>query len=403
MAGRSRTQFVAIGAALMLVAPGCGNSPEQRQLPDRRDTSVSASSTPGTRQPSPTPRIDLYDGSDQCAFRDAPDVLFGTEANDHLVAHPGLAFVCAGSGDDTIEGAGVEGLTVYGGPGNDRISGARMAYGNDGNDVIEGTGPSAGGDIDGGDGDDHLSSAERVSGGDGNDETSNATWTDGGPGNDNIAGTPLARGGDGDDVLEYTGPKDPKVGQTVPIFDGDGGNDVLLAGAVVHSSDLDGGPGNDLLVGAPVALSRNLLDGGAGSDVAMALNLSRSINADIIDLDGKSLPDAAVTVGACKVTVPVDSREPRQDGKASCRLPWPQELSGLGEDVSLSVSVGGDGKLSLEASLYDGLAKLTVSEWRDLVTFQASIGEDICLCDPLVPLGTILRPEQLAMPLDWSA
>ena len=77
--------------------------------------------------------------------------------------------------------------------------------------------------------------------------------------------TITAAAGDGDDVIIAVDPVDLNF-----VISGEGGNDLLVAGA--RSSTLDGGQGNDDLVGSPEddvlygGIDNDILDGGAGAD-----------------------------------------------------------------------------------------------------------------------------------------
>ena len=147
----------------------------------------------------------------------------------------------------TIERSGTQAAT--GGPGRDVIlhTGTGPVSGGGGDDLICG-----GGTIDGGDGDDTVqafSNTETVHGGDGDDTIIGSRQDEriwGGNGNDRVSG----RGG-GDDI------------------NGDSGNDVLWVldvtqdGQTGEGSDLDGGPGNDTLVGGP---DDDRLFGNSGDD-----------------------------------------------------------------------------------------------------------------------------------------
>lgn len=121
-------------------------------------------------------------------------------------------------GDDKITGTSKEGNDLYGGAGNDIITG------NSGDDVLEG---GTGNDTLKG-----LAGNDELYGGEGND------ILDGGAGND------VLYGGDGNDNL--------KGGAGNDYLDGGDGNDIL-----------DGGAGNDILIGGS---GTDTLKGGAGAD-----------------------------------------------------------------------------------------------------------------------------------------
>ncbi|MET7884955.1 calcium-binding protein [Streptomyces avermitilis] len=133
---------------------------------------------------------------------------------------------------------------IYGGPGNDTLTGhgVDVLYGQGGNDHLSGGGGVYDEGAYGGAGDDTLTNcAAECHGGAGNDSLS-GTSTDntlfGDDGNDTLhgnAGRDLLQGGKGDDTL-YGGASDDKLY-------GNSGNDVLHGGA--GTDFLSGGPGRN--------------------------------------------------------------------------------------------------------------------------------------------------------------
>jgi Ca2+-binding RTX toxin-like protein len=149
------------------------------------------------------------------------DTLIGQGANDLLDGGLGMDYIDGGDGDDTIWcGADYEGALVYGGRGNDTITGS---YGPD--DLHGGGGNDT---IDGSYGEDHLY-------GDGDNDTLRA-------GND--SGYNFLDGGAGNDVLH-----------------GSYGNDELFGGAGFDR--LFGYAGNDIMNGGT---GLDVLRGGDGDD-----------------------------------------------------------------------------------------------------------------------------------------
>ncbi len=135
----------------------------------------------------------------------------------------------AGAGDDTVLASGMAVITVYGGAGDDSITGAA------GNDYLH--------DFDG------------------------HNTLSGGAGNDTIAGVGHLDGGDGDDFLSSNTADYPLAVHEVysPIgstLDGGAGNDTLSGGGA--GDTLNGGDGDDYINARAGA---NLIDGGAGDDV----------------------------------------------------------------------------------------------------------------------------------------
>ena len=175
-------------------------------------------------------------------------------------ANVGRVVVVAGNGNDnvTINWSTPVGASIYGGGGNDHITGGAHAdtirdlYGDNtvisrsGNDtIVTGSGndtiDSGGGDdeIDAGDGDNVVSAGggnDHVATGEGQDTIDAAAGHDivrSGPGNDTI------NGGYGNDIL---------VGQAgADLIFGGGGRDLLIGGLGID--ELYGGDGSDLLVG----------------------------------------------------------------------------------------------------------------------------------------------------------
>lgn len=56
------------------------------------------------------------------------------------------------------------------------------------------------------------------------------------------------------------------------------------------------------------------------------------------------------------------------------------------------------GRLTFDTTLYQGLGKLSVSGWRNLVSWQASLGDDACVCDPLTK-----TPAHHSQPYDYPS
>ncbi|WP_454630035.1 calcium-binding protein [Bradyrhizobium cenepequi] len=140
-------------------------------------------------------------------------------------------FVAMGKGSDTVHLRDSGDDTVYGGGGNDLITGGHgdsSLFGGAGNDSIYG---GSGNDtLDGGSGNDYLragTGAQSLVGGDGNDLLRDFT-----------SGHSTLSGGSGNDTL---------VGVQGDVLQGDGGNDQLwlYGGAAGANSTLQGGNGND--------------------------------------------------------------------------------------------------------------------------------------------------------------
>ncbi|MCX8155585.1 MAG: hypothetical protein N3J91_03895 [Verrucomicrobiae bacterium] len=184
----------------------------------------------------------------------------------------------AGQGDDYLDFRGVlSPVEVHGGPGHDTIylgDGANSrAYGDGGNDKIYASTNAGvtGVVIYGGDGNDLLvagPTAIRIYGGAGNDtitgspeddelygDDGTGTSSDGNDVIEGLAGNDLIRGGRGNDIL--------RGGEGDDWLRGDDGNDTLYGG--IGHDVLDGGGGDDKLYGGD---GNDLLLGGPGSDWA---------------------------------------------------------------------------------------------------------------------------------------
>jgi len=187
------------------------------------------------------------DGKAATLVSDAPRIE-GTEGSDVIVAGPGANeiqglggndSICGGAGDDTIFG-GRGNDFADGGPGADRV------IGENGNDPLNG---GAGDDdtVEGGPGDDPLGGGagdfDLMVGGPGRDRI------DGGPGEHDVASYESAGGAVEIDLgagLAKGAEREPLSGIEDAL--GGVGNDTLV-GAAATANRLDGGPGDDRLVG----------------------------------------------------------------------------------------------------------------------------------------------------------
>lgn len=232
----------------------------------------------------------LFGGPDEDTIRGGGghDILVGQSGSDPLLDGQGgddriygdERFVSSyppGTYDDTIAGgSGYD--EIYGGPGLDFISTNQdCAYveGGDGNDTIEGE--DCGDYIKGGAGDDAIDSFggnDEIYG----DDDADDIWA--GPGNDLVFGgngSDYIDAGEDDDIVwggqgsssPVDGNDDIFLGQGVDIAFGQGGDDAIFAGdptSKVESGSfniLDGGSGNDALVGSSAP---DILVGGFGRD-----------------------------------------------------------------------------------------------------------------------------------------
>jgi Ca2+-binding RTX toxin-like protein len=207
-------------------------------------------------------------------------VIHGTRGPDTIAGGPGPNVISGGGGNDVICG-GLGGDRIYGERGNDTVAGKR------GNDVVQGGRGSD--EVDGGVDRDQVfgdSGNDTVRGGSGNRDD-----VDGGPGDDDVAGGQgthdtisggigndlIVGGPGGHDIASYRGAGGPVevdlgrgavVGaedeQLIGIEDAVGGSaDDTLTGSGATPNRLDGGPGNDHLLGTT---RHDQAFGGPGSD-----------------------------------------------------------------------------------------------------------------------------------------
>lgn len=209
-------------------------------------TSVIASGGGGNDLLIGSPGADIMDGDD------GDDVLIGNDGNDQLLGDRGRDRLEGGGGNDLLEGAQGSGDSISGGPGNDTINGGagtdRVYEIADVNFVLTSASLT-------GLGTDTLIGIERaaLTGGAGNNTIDasgfggSGTTLDGGAGNDSVLGSAsvdVIIGGDGDDTLI-----------------GNAGNDTIMAGT--GNDSVDGGAGNDGLSGFS---GNDQIIGGADND-----------------------------------------------------------------------------------------------------------------------------------------
>lgn len=220
------------------------------------------------------------------------DVLTGGTGNDSLTGFTGNDTLYGGEGDDVLHSIAGNDL-LYGGAGNDTLrgdSGAHLLDSEGANTFLLGQGQVT---VEGGSLDDIVGTyldiysyplgASVISTGDGNDQVnlpSGTTLLDTGAGNDTISiNNGIAHAGTGDDQLALNGSGE---------IHGDEGNDTLVNGgynrmvlsggagddtlrSIDHTTGLlimDGGDGNDLMIGADGRQMQKLqMTGGAGDDL----------------------------------------------------------------------------------------------------------------------------------------
>lgn len=315
-----------------------------------------AETCPHEGTPGPGIVIEGTPGPDRLCGTTGDDVIYGGGGDDHIIGGTGNDIIYGDDGNDTIiAGAGND--TVYGGARGDTIIGDYPQHYYDWYDV-ERPAPE--------DAADHIF---------------------GGSGGDRI------RGEEGDDVIDVGDSLNDEMWIS-ELANGGTGNDVLIGTGPTYSSSFHGDEGNDILYPYPFRTAANTANGGAGSDVAILVNMTRYTFPDQANLNGTN----EIPIGSsCVVVDPLTGNE--DTGSVTCTLPWPRSLSGLDEILDVKVSVDENGKITWSGELYDGLAGLQVDSWRALAQ-GGGVTADICLCDPLVQLGTI--PPSGHIPFDYT-
>jgi len=191
-----------------------------------------------------------------------PNVIAGEGGNDVICGGFGHDRIYGDRGNDTIDGKRGND-TVHGGRGSDELSGGvdrDEVFGESGNDAVGG-GPGNRDDTDGGPGDDDVAGGrgalDAVMGGIGNDRI------DGGPGNHDIASY---RGVGGPIEVDLgngvvAGAEDERLIRIEDVLGGSAED--TLEGSDATPNRLDGGPGDDRLLGARRG---DQAFGGPGSD-----------------------------------------------------------------------------------------------------------------------------------------
>lgn len=200
-------------------------------------------------------------GPDVIAGGPGPNRIFGARGNDVICGGPGRDRIEGGRGKDEIDGKRDADL-VHGGRGSDDVTGGAgrdNVRGGSGNDTVRG-GPGRD-DVGGGRGDDQVEggggSFDAVAGGIGRDRI------DGGAGAHDIASYRSAGGPIEVDLASgrVSGAEQERLTGIEDVAGGPG--DDLMATSEVTANRLEGGPGNDRLLGT---LRRDEAFGGPGSD-----------------------------------------------------------------------------------------------------------------------------------------
>jgi Ca2+-binding RTX toxin-like protein len=338
-----------------------------------------------------TPVVPLHAGATAAAATACPAegvvgtglVIQGTPGNDTLCGTTGDDVIYGGGGNDVITG-GTGDDTIYGDDGNDTVvagSGSDVVYGGAGDDAINGDYPTW-----------YY------------DPWSGMHVTK--PSPDNAADTIFAGSGkdyplgeEGDDYIDVgdsLAAAGPALDATsIDMAQGNDGDDVIVGSGPTYGNTFWGGAGNDILYPYPWRLWSNSATGDDGSDVAILVNMTRYLLPDIADLDGS--PEIGIG-SSCTVVDPLIGGE--DVGSVTCAVPWPSQLSGLGSSLDVTVSVDQSGVITWGGDLFDGLASLQVDRWRQLV--RGGVTADICVCDPLVPIGQLPPDPDQQLPFDYD-
>jgi len=191
-----------------------------------------------------------------------PDVIHGAGGNDVICGGAGRDVINGDRGKDTLFGMAADDV-LHGGRGSDDLDGgggSDKVSGNTGNDRVDG-GPGDGDKTDGGPGDDDVDGGagnfDTVLGGIGRDQI------DGGPGTHDIASYENAGGAIDADLVTgvVIGAEQETLAGIEDVLGGTG--DDTLAASDTDTSRLDGGPGDDRLLGVT---PDDQAYGGPGSD-----------------------------------------------------------------------------------------------------------------------------------------
>jgi Ca2+-binding RTX toxin-like protein len=301
---------------------------------------------------------------------------WGTGGDDVIIGTSGDDVLCGQGGDDVIYGQGGHDV-LYGGPGDDIIEVGDTIGDRDGVPVVEVHGDTGDDTIHGGPG------SEWIYGGLGDDlitagSGSDVVWGDeyasssvtGPGGNDTVdagGGNDAVFAGSGDDVVNAG------TNTQVDVVEGGAGNDVIV-GVLGFGDQFYGNAGNDLLFPAFLRADPmgNTVVGGEGNDIAVLAN-------GMMDGFIKGDPDSvSVPLAGCDVGVPLSESGNLKKWGLSCRLIGPVALSVQGSSVQVEVS----------SDFYGISASWSPSTWRAF--FDGSLGSltgDLCVCDP--PIGSL--------------
>jgi Ca2+-binding RTX toxin-like protein len=202
-------------------------------------------------------------GNDSLSGNDSANVLMGGAGDDYLDARGGDDQLWGGTGSDLLR-PGVGKDVVYGGsePAGSCCKYDTVTYGERWNPVNVSLDGVAN-DGEAGESDNVAPDVENVTGGSSNDTLTGNKYANtltGGPGTDSL--------------------------------DGKGGGGLFEEPALGHPDTLSGGPGNDVLSGGPVSNNRDIIDGGADTDMVTYASRTAGVN---IFLDGSPNGEDTIT------------------------------------------------------------------------------------------------------------
>ncbi|MGL4239333.1 Hint domain-containing protein [Tabrizicola sp.] len=303
------------------------------------------------------------------------DYLDGAGSDDTLFGGAGADTLIGGSGTDTADYSGADsavsfvigGSSIFGSGGEangDVLTQIERIIGTSFGDTLTATGPSA--TLYGGAGNDLLSGGGTLVGGAGADTLQNAIAVDY---SGSSAGVQVNLS---DGLAETGGDAEGDIVTGITRLAGSSFNDLLIGTAGVDT--LDGGDGNDTLAGLA---SGDTLIGGSGADTADYSASNAAVNVNLSDLTAESGGHAAgdvlsgienVTGSAFNDTLIGDTAANALDGGAGIDTAF-YNTSSSGVNVTLGIGTNTGG--SAEGDTLTGVENLVGSAFNDTLTGDA--------------------------------